>query len=82
MTSKIFVPSKTKCKLIGTIKDNNLQETCNIIKVLQTLPKHPSTPSALQNTDPRMTIQNITGHKPTKLYGQTSLRKRLIAFFY
>lgn len=32
MTSKIFVPSESKCKLIGTIKDDNLQETCNSIQ--------------------------------------------------
>lgn len=30
-TSKILVPSETKCKLIGTIKDDNLQETHNSI---------------------------------------------------
>lgn len=32
ITSKIFVPSETKSKLIGKIKDDSLQETCISIK--------------------------------------------------
>lgn len=60
--SKILVPSEIKCNLIGTIKDENLQETYYTIKCYRHF-LNIFYSSALQNTDPKVIIQNITEHK-------------------
>lgn len=82
-TSKIFVPSETKRKLIGTIKDDDLQDICNTIKryrhFLNILLPH----QLYKIQTPRWQSKMLLDiNKTTKLYGQTSLRKRLIVFFY